>query len=504
MAHPLTNFKKWTDTEFERYILPIIPAGATLKDSSKLSPEQLGKIPGKWSSEAKAWTGFAGWQTHRAGRGFMAYWENWQLESGTAIASGIILGEWIAVDIDSDNQQVADEIEDRFTLEIGASPVVRLRHGSSRRVLFYAHDQHTPPIRKHRLSFKTEDGQQHIVEVLATGQQVIMEGPHAKGEMHHWRSGDLIDNRDWLKTNQVNGLQISAAMNSLGVWVDETPGLEKVKLSAPTASDSAAASRITDLMSPHVAKDRDVLATCMRAIELDDERVDYDAFINLLRALCAAVNGDMVFFTEQVWPWVCTQKIARGNGPRSEDQGIEWLETRWRSFTDSQLGAEFIYQWASTFNCRDGINDLNNRNIRTYFSGSEPEEPGLSEAADATPGADGGTVVQDGGTLAGSGMVGGLPASGPLPFSDTHLSVAIDFEAANQDRRRFDVDARKWLAFEAGAWVDDPRVVDDLAPMMRDLSQQILATVNGAQGVSRARNLESTGAIMSVKRLIES
>src|SRR5580658_2419063 len=115
-------------------------------------------------------------------------------------------------------------------------------------------------------------------------------------------------------------------MSALAKWVDETEGLEKVKLSAPTGSDSAAAVSITNLMSPHVAKEGDVLARCMRAIDLDDGRIDYDDFINLLRALCAACGGDPVFFTEQVWPWVCTQKVARGNGPRSEDRGVEWLE----------------------------------------------------------------------------------------------------------------------------------------------------------------------------------
>jgi hypothetical protein len=69
MPHPVTDFKKWEGTEFQAYILPNIPAGAKLKPpdaegkhGSKLKPEQLGKIPGRWSSEAKAWTGFHGWQ----------------------------------------------------------------------------------------------------------------------------------------------------------------------------------------------------------------------------------------------------------------------------------------------------------------------------------------------------------------------------------------------------------------------------------------------------------
>lgn len=192
MPHPFTDFKKWAGTEFEAYILPIIPAGATLKPpdeegkrGSSIKPDQLGKIPGKWFANTRTWTGFPSWQTHRAGRRTMAYWERWQDEAGTAIASGIILGNWIAFDIDSDDQVAADAIELHISLEMGVTPVVRQRYGSSRRVLFYARDQHTAPIQKLRLAFKTEDDQQHIVEVLATGQQVIIEGPHSKGSMHY-------------------------------------------------------------------------------------------------------------------------------------------------------------------------------------------------------------------------------------------------------------------------------------------------------------------------------
>ncbi len=91
-----TNFRKWAGTDFEAYILPIIPAGAPLKPESKLTPDHLGKIPGKWVESARAWTGFPGWQSHHTTAGHLMYWEGWQLETGTAIASGIILGDWIA------------------------------------------------------------------------------------------------------------------------------------------------------------------------------------------------------------------------------------------------------------------------------------------------------------------------------------------------------------------------------------------------------------------------
>jgi hypothetical protein len=45
MPYPLSDFMKFAGTDFESYILPIIPAGAKLTANSTLNEDQLGKIP---------------------------------------------------------------------------------------------------------------------------------------------------------------------------------------------------------------------------------------------------------------------------------------------------------------------------------------------------------------------------------------------------------------------------------------------------------------------------
>jgi len=62
MTHPFSDFSKFIETDFESYILPIIPAGAPL--ASKLSPDSVGKVPGRWLAEQRAWVGFKGWSKH--------------------------------------------------------------------------------------------------------------------------------------------------------------------------------------------------------------------------------------------------------------------------------------------------------------------------------------------------------------------------------------------------------------------------------------------------------
>ena len=350
-----TNFSKWAGTPFGPHILPIIPVGAKLKEGSKVNPGQLGKVPGKWLPDEKVWTGFYGWVNHRADRGDLARWDRWQaVDTNTVIGSALILGRnFIAYDIDCDDPVLAQQIEDFITLYLGCSPAVRLRENSSRRVLFYARDQRTAPITKRVLKIRTSDGAMHAVELLAAGQKVMIEGPHASGAMYAWRDGDLNAHADWFAANQLNSTQTDQVMNSLAEWVEQTDGLEKVKLSLPSGGDVDAVS-VTDIMSPNRAMDLDVLARCVEAIDLNcDKLADYDSWVILLRAICAACGKDMEFFANTVLPWL------RTNAKNVENDGDVRMEMKWQTFDTSTLGAEWIYQWAASFGCNDGIDLLN-------------------------------------------------------------------------------------------------------------------------------------------------
>jgi hypothetical protein len=264
-AAPLSDFTKFIGTDFERYILPIIPAGAKLAANSSLPQEQLGKIPGRWSASDGAWMGFQKWQDHyRWAKDFsLEQWEKWQTECAVAIAVGMNTLIFNCFDIDSDDPAIADMIENNITKNLADSPVVRLRHGSSRRVLFYEFDQHTAPIRKHRLAFRDSRGDQHTVEFLATGQQVVIEGPHAKGAMHYWRNGGLIEHRAKLASNLINGNMVATCFKALDVWREEQ-GFEKIKLALPAGGKGGPAIKIDDPMSSHLARDMDLLARCKR------------------------------------------------------------------------------------------------------------------------------------------------------------------------------------------------------------------------------------------------
>ena len=119
---------------------------------------------------------------------------------------------------------------------------------------------------------------------------------------------------------------------------------------------------MTERDQPIPRGDRERLTKAIGHIDLDqDPDMDYDAFITLLRAICASVMGDLTYMNEVVWPWVCTQKHARGQGPRTEEQGIEWLETRWKSFPDSTVGPEHVYWWAAICGYTEAMQEIQGR-----------------------------------------------------------------------------------------------------------------------------------------------
>lgn len=131
------------------------------------------------------------------------------------------------------------------------------------------------------------------------------------------------------------------------------------------------------------------------------------------------------------------------------------MEMKWQTFDTSTLGAEFVYQWAASFGCNDGIDAINQQRAeqaQELFAGTP--------AVDGADGQDAGGVTAAG--LLGAGPAGGGPGGGPLPFDDTHIALAADFEAANQARWRFDTRERKWYVHEAIRCTMDDRIVADI------------------------------------------
>jgi P4 family phage/plasmid primase-like protien len=479
--HPTqpTNFLKYIGTPLESFVHPIVPRDAKLRDTSKIEATMLGKIPGVMSGNNGEWTGFP-WTSHRTTASMLQRWQMWQAEHKIIIPAGLRLTEIVALDPDTDDERYRDFVWGLAEEHFGKTPVVRCRDGSPRIALFYRRTPGTAPIRKFAISFKDEHDQRHLIEFLGTGQQIVGEGPHAKaGAMQYWL-GDRHIVDYWDELPELTHEQVVGFYSELrGLTPQFFPTFELLKGKLPSDSDRAAAISVTNLMSPHLEADLELLARAVRSIDLDHPCMDYDQFIDVLRAICAACAGDMVFFTNVVWPWTCTQKVARGNGPRTEDAGIEWLEARWHSFTDSSIGKEFLYGFvASKFGFTEGAELLNDKKAEEndkladeVFLGSTENSGGdgqVDGAAGNNAGADGNAAAPVG--------AGGGPT--PFPYSEVAL---VDLFATQNPYYRYTPD-QNWVKLENGLYVPDHCIIEPIRRMCSAIGDPYRA-ISGQDGI---------------------
>jgi putative DNA primase/helicase len=460
MAHPMnyTSFQKYKDTPVQRYVLPIIPStlvGAgyghevVLSENSNLTPAHLGKIPGTYNTKTGRWAGFD-WPRQVTTASQLEHFEMWQADT-CPIALGFRLGEMVVIDGDSDNAAYIELIIRLAFVIFGKTPVVRCRDGSVRVQLFYRLKPNAKPITKTFTHYVDEQGNKHLCEVLGSGQQTVGEGPHAKGAMHYWQDenpNSLIDN--WDDIPEITIAQVDAFKLVLE-QESEKLGMTKVKSTRSLMDDRPDLPTFSfdNQESPLLAPDRELLIRAMAFIDLDHPHFDYDAFINMLRAIAAAVGGDTDFLENVVWPWVCeNQKEAHGQGPRTEDAGIEWLVARWVSFKDSKIGIDHVLYWAWQFGCAEAGKALQAQ--------SDEENKELWDGVTEFPADGGSDQGADGGTPGGA-PVPGVP-NGPVAFPYTDMALA-DLFAAQADGEWCYTPDEGWTRFKNGIYVPDKRIL---------------------------------------------
>src|SRR5271165_4364048 len=73
-------------------------------------------------------------------------------------------------------------------------------------------------------------------------------------------------------------------------------------------------------------------------------------------------------------PWA---EGSEGNASR----GIEWLEARWTSFRDRQLGADYVFQLAAhKFGCKEAQDAISDNRLEEAFGGRPLEGPVTTDA----------------------------------------------------------------------------------------------------------------------------
>ena len=328
------TFKSYTQAGFTAELLPILPPDARINPASPQAAnleKSRGKVPGRKTREG--WFGLADWTARTTTEEETERWAGW----GAGI--GIQGRLYPAVDIDVEEEDLADAIEAEALIALGAAPA---RYGrGSRRLLVYrgagfakrrlafrlgrgsdaapaGHGVGGEGLRDRRGDDVLDEGRErtaaepdagpadpadivHAVEFLGQGQQYLVEGIHPRtGQPYAWRAGrspatmgspealcpiepeevDAFYERVvWMIEELYDGEIVGGAGGATGQGVGHGDGVWQAGLLAPSI---------------------DAIGQVLDAIEND---VDYDEWLSIMAAVKGAAGENEADAFEKFALW---------------------------------------------------------------------------------------------------------------------------------------------------------------------------------------------------------
>ncbi len=332
------SFTDWQGAGFGPDLLPIIPPTATIALGSSVKQGDRGKVPGKL--HGSNWSGFARWPQHAATTSDIRSWDLWRfiLDAGIGLQSRNFPG----VDIDVTDHYLSDLIAMLADYKLGFAPE---RVGRAPKRLLTYRFAPREAMGKRRVEFKAADGSTHAVEILATGQQYVVEGTHP-GTMkpYAWTNGVSPASLGAAALTPVTVAQIDDFLNEVVKLIQSNGGTVLSRSGASIAAQPVAPSAPSALQG-----DPAMIEEALNHIGND---FGYDDWITLCAATKAALGDDEAHYP--IFESWCL--LYGGNDANTARAKWDSLKPPYR------VGAELIYRkaglkgwdgWAKTWGLED-------------------------------------------------------------------------------------------------------------------------------------------------------
>ncbi|ECW2233663.1 replication protein [Salmonella enterica] len=169
-------------------LIPVAYSGR-LSPNSRLRESDIGKVPSVYNSRGEI-VGFKEWTKHRATEAEIMKWQ----QQGCNV--GLILGRdrgdglaYLGVDVDTINPDYQDVVASTLSPHHKGLLLYRGRDNSVRRAYIIL----APAVPKHVHKLPDENGKTAAVELLGTGQQIVVFGTHPSGGKYTWYPDPMID-----------------------------------------------------------------------------------------------------------------------------------------------------------------------------------------------------------------------------------------------------------------------------------------------------------------------
>lgn len=169
-------------------LIPVAYSGR-LSPNSRLRESDIGKVPSVYNSRGEI-AGFKDWTKHRATEAEIMKWQ----QQGCNV--GLILGRdrgdglaYLGVDVDTINPDYQDVVASTLSPHHKGLLLYRGRDNSVRRAYIIL----APAVPKHVHKLPDENGKTAAIELLGTGQQIVIFGTHPSGGKYTWYPDPMID-----------------------------------------------------------------------------------------------------------------------------------------------------------------------------------------------------------------------------------------------------------------------------------------------------------------------
>lgn len=240
-------------------LVSVTPPNAEIGPHSNLSPDSLGKAPGLRGSNG--WYGYA----------FTTQSVLPEKIDQSGANVGLLAREYPGLDIDVEDEQLARFVQQEAEKVLGPAPIRTSRE--PRRLLVYKTDT---PFAKIRCKINWKN-QQHVVEMLADGQQYVVHGRHPSGVDYGWDGMGLSD----LHPTAIMPVDREQVLDFFRHLKDKLAGRAEVKILGTGESSEALAPPQEELKAPSLEE----LEACVKKIPNDLEtRDEYIAFGHAVKA----------------------------------------------------------------------------------------------------------------------------------------------------------------------------------------------------------------------------
>lgn len=299
-------------------LVSVIPPDGVLATNSRIDPSQRGKVPGLLSSNGVQWYGYS----------FTKQKVAHEILDASEANIGLLGNNFPGLDIDVDDEQLAQVIQVQAFKFFGSAPIRVSRH--PRLLLPYRTFE---PFA--RMALKIEyKGKEHTVEVLGKGRQYVIHGTHPSGSEYGWLEAPL-----WEWALEDLGTMTKESVDKFFTHLEEVLGDRAVcrRVGDGTTKEENAPPQ-EELLAPSPGMVAELVATIPNTDKHFPERDDYILMGHAIKGAGGFV-GD---FAEWAWRWDGGENdpdVVQRDWDRMQTPfrvGWEWLQWKARELTEYQ------------------------------------------------------------------------------------------------------------------------------------------------------------------------